>query len=184
MENPESLSPSPASQETSSLTQKDYKERWNKEILPRKEELLKRFPDFVPSFSLQRTGEDLEYSFHLTPVTEKGMEIKEHLPNFFPVIQEFRPIEMMWREDTGTNEIDMFLNLFPSQVAIEKQVKERKRQAKRKEKIEEARTLFFKIGILTIIVASMNILGNTAERSNSSVPNMCERSNQNPGLQK
>jgi hypothetical protein len=129
MESSESLMPFSERKEEkllSELTQKDYKERWNKEILTRKEELLKRFPDFVPSFLLQKIGEELEYSFHLTPITEKGMELKEHLPNFFPTRQEFRPIEMMWREETGANELDIFLSMFPSQVALEKGVKKKK----------------------------------------------------------
>lgn len=183
MEMSEALVPEPENSKSSkSLKQENYREKWNKEILPRKDELLKRFPDFVPSLLLQRVGEELEYSFHLVPVTKKGEEIKEHLPNLFPVLQDFRPIEMMWREDTGTTEIDIFLSMFPSQIAIEKGVKEKKREAIRKAKIKEARIVLAKIGILTIIFATMNVLSNAAEKS--SPPAACERNDQTTGVQK
>jgi len=180
MENSEALTPESASSKLS--LQENYREKCNKEILPRKEELLKRFPDFVPSFSLQKVGEELEYSFHLVPVTEKGIELKEHLPNFFPVLQDFRPIEMMWREDTGATEIDIFLSMFPSQVSLEKGVKEKKKEARKKAKIKEARIVLAKIGILTIIFATMNILSNAGEKS--SPPTACERNNQTSGVQR
>lgn len=91
-----------------SLTAYNYRDKWNQEILPRREELLRRFPDFAPCLSLQQTGNNLEYSFYLVPVTRKAVELKEYLPNFFPVLQQFQPIEMMWR-DTGATEIDLFL---------------------------------------------------------------------------
>jgi hypothetical protein len=48
-----------------SLTECNYREKWNQEILTRREELLRRFPDFAPCLSLQKTGKDLEYSFYL-----------------------------------------------------------------------------------------------------------------------
>lgn len=163
-----------------SLTAYNYRDKWNQEILPRREELLRRFPDFAPCLSLQQTGNNLEYSFYLVPVTRKAVELKEYLPNFFPVLQQFQPIEMMWR-DTGATEIDLFLEMFPSQALLEKGLEDKKKEKIRRKKIRESRIVLAKIGILTLIVASINIFGSAAEKSKAT---MCQTDNQPSGLQK
>ncbi|HEY9608298.1 hypothetical protein [Allocoleopsis sp.] len=168
-------------EKSESLTMTNYRDRWNKEILPRRDELLRRFPDFAPCLSLQQVGNELEYSFYMVPVTKKAVEIKEYLPNFFPVLQQFQPIEMMWR-DTGTNEIDLFLEMFPSQALLEKGLEDKKKEFKRRKKVKEARLVLAKIGIITLIVASMNIFGNAAEKSK--LPTMCQTDNQPSGIQR
>ena len=159
-----------------SLATINYRQKWNEEILTRRDELLRRFPDFAPSFVLQQVGEALEYSFHMEPVTKRGRKIAETLPNLFPRFMQLQPIEMLWR-DESRSEIAVFLDMFLSQVWQEEklpdktneEIEEKRRQQK------EARLTLARIGIATILVMLLGTLNDYSK--NSKTASVCPKNN-------